>query len=103
MAIKIESIQIQKLGPLDSIQFDLGMLNLIYGHNESGKTYLVEFLLQSIFRHAKNWDLRNINAEGSVTLQGLGEQKTIFSPATSKKIEDYWDQNNSGLPLNIRR
>ncbi len=103
MTVKIESIQILKLGPLDSIQLDLGMLNLIYGHNESGKTYLVEFLLQSIFRHANNWDLRDINAEGSVTLKGLGEQITTFSPATSKKIEDYWDQNNTGLPLNMAR
>ena len=103
MSVHIESIQIQKLGPLDSIQFNLGSLNLIYGHNESGKTYLVEFLLQSIFRHAKKWDLRDINAEGSVNIKGLGEQIAEFSPTSSKKIEDYWVQNNNGLPLNMAR
>jgi len=103
MSVYIESIQIQKLGPLDSIQFNLGSLNLIYGPNESGKTYLVEFLLQSIFRHAKKWDLRDINVEGSVNIKGLGEQIAEFSPSSSKKIEDYWVQNNSGLPLNMAR
>ncbi len=103
MAINIESIQIQKLGPLSSIQLELGMLNLIYGHNESGKTYLVEFLLRSIFRHAKTWNLRDIAPEGSVNLQGLEDQTTIFSPTSSKKIEDFWNENERGLPLNMAR
>jgi len=103
MAIKIERIQIQKLGPLSSLQFDLGLLNLIYGHNESGKTYLVEFLLHSIFRHAKTWNLRDINTEGTVHLQGLEKQVTILSPSSPRKIEDYWTENDRGLPLNMAR
>ncbi len=103
MAIKIESIQIQKLGPLSSLQLDLELLNLIYGHNESGKTYLVEFLLHSIFRHAKTWNLRDINPEGAVHLQGLEKQVTTFSPSISRKIEDYWNENDRGLPTNMAR
>ncbi len=103
MAVKISSIQIQKLGPLSSLKADLGMLNLIYGKNESGKTYLVEFLLQSIFRHAKTWKLRDINPEGAVHLQGLNKETTIFSPTSSRKIEDYWQENERGLPLNMAR
>jgi len=103
VGIIIDSIQIQKLGPLKSIQLDLGMLNLIYGHNESGKTYLTEFLLHSIFRHAKTWNLRDINPEGSVHLHGLSEQATIFSPSTHRKIEDFWNENDKGLPLNMAR
>ena len=103
MGIKIESIQIQKQGPLRSIQLDLGMLNLVYGHNESGKTYLTEFLLHSIFRHAKTWNLRDINPEGSVNLHGLGEQTTNFPHPIRKKIEDYWSENDRGLPLNMAR
>ena len=103
MGIKIDSIQIQKLGPLSSIQLDLGMLNLIYGQNESGKTYLTEFLLQSIFRHAKTWNLRDINTEGSVHLHGLGEQFTEFSPSSPRKIEDFWSEYDRGLPLNMAR
>lgn len=103
MAIKIERIQIQKLGPLTSLQLDLGLLNLIYGRNESGKTYLVEFLLHSIFRHAKTWNLREINPEGTVYLQGFEKQATIFSPSSSRKIEDFWNEDDKGLPINMAR
>jgi uncharacterized protein YhaN len=103
MSIQIESIQIQNLGPLKEIEFDLGMLNLIYGHNESGKTYLVEFLLQSIFRHAKTWDMREIKTAGAVHIRGLQEQTITLSPTSAKKIEDYWQEDDSGLPLNMAR
>jgi uncharacterized protein YhaN len=103
VAINIERIKIKKLGPLDSIQLELGILNLIYGHNESGKTYLAEFILQSIFRHAKTWNLREIAPEGSVQLQGLENQATTFSPSSAKKIEDYWIESEKGLPRNMAR
>ena len=103
MGLKINSIQIQKLGPLSSVQLDLGMINCIYGLNESGKTYLTEFMLHSIFRHAKTWNLRDINPEGSIHIDGLGGQSTAFSPSSPKKIEDYWAENNRGLPLNMAR
>lgn len=103
MAIRIKSIQIQKLGPLNNLNVDLGMLNLFYGRNESGKTYLTEFLLNSIFRHAKTWKLRDTNPEGSVHLQGLAEDITVFSPKSMKKIEDHWHEIDRGLPLNMAR
>lgn len=103
MAVQIKSIQIKKLGPLSDLQFDLGMLNLIYGRNESGKTYIAEFLLHSIFRHARNWDLRDINTAGSVNLQGLDDHISTFSPNSPKKIEDYWQENDRGLPVNMAR
>jgi len=103
VGLKINSIQIQKLGPLSSVQLDLGMINCIYGLNESGKTYLTEFMLHSIFRHAKTWNLRDINPEGSIHIDGLGGQSTAFSPSSPKKIEDYWAENNRGLPLNMAR
>ena len=103
MAIKIDNIKIKKLGPLSSLELELGTLNLIYGRNESGKTYLTEFILQSIFRHAKTWKLRDIDPEGSIHLQGLQDQATVFSPSSSKKIEDYWSESERGLPLNMAR
>jgi len=103
VAIKIDNIKIKKLGPLSSLELELGTLNLIYGRNESGKTYLTEFILQSIFRHAKTWKLRDIDPEGSIHLQGLQDQATVFSPSSSKKIEDYWSESERGLPLNMAR
>ena len=103
MPIYLENINIKNLGPLDSASFDLRMLNLIYGSNETGKTFLVEFLLQSIFRQAANWNLRNIPGKGSVTIQGLKDEPVDFSLTTRKKIEDYWDADELGLPLNMAR
>jgi len=103
MTIQIKSIQINKLGPLESLNLDLGMLNLIYGHNETGKTFLVEFLLQSIFSHSKEWNLRDTSCEGSVLIQGIRPETISFSPISKRKIEDYWEESDIGLPNNMAR
>ena len=43
MTIRIDRIKVNRAGPLNQ-DFELvpGDLNLIYGHNETGKTYIVE-------------------------------------------------------------
>ena len=47
MAIRIESINVNNLVPLPEFHMNLAAVNLIYSHNELGKTHLVEFLIQS--------------------------------------------------------
>ena len=103
MTVRIQKISVQTLGPLASLQADLGQVNLIYGHNETGKTYLVEFLLSSLFQHAKNWDLRGPSGTGSVQVLGLGPEAVAFSPDSGPKLESHWDRNGQGLPLNLAR
>ncbi len=103
MPIHLDKISVKNLGPLDSLDLTLGSLNLIYGLNETGKTFLVEFLLGSIFRYASKWGLREIPGKGSVTVSGLTEKPTSFTLTTRKKIEDYWDDDELGLPLNMAR
>ncbi len=103
MPIRLDKINVKNLGPLDSLDLKLGSLNLIYGQNETGKTLLVEFLLGSIFRHASKWNLREIPGTGNVTVSGLTDEPTSFSPTTKKKIEDYWEDDELGLPLNMAR
>ena len=103
MPIRLDKIILKNLGPLESLDLTLGSLNLIYGANETGKTCLVEFLLGSIFRQASNWGLRNVPGKGSVTVSGLTESPTSFTLTTKKKIEDYWEEDELGLPLNIAR
>ena len=103
MPIRLDKIILKNLGPLESLDLTLGSLNLIYGPNETGKTCLVEFLLGSIFRQASNWGLRNVPGKGSVTVSGLTESPTSFTLTTKKKIEDYWEEDELGLPLNIAR
>jgi hypothetical protein len=103
MPIRLDNISVKNLGPLDTLDIKLGSLNLIYGQNETGKTFLVEFLLGSIFRYASNWNLREIPGKGSVTVSGLTEEPTSFTPTAMKKIEDYWEDDELGLPLNMAR
>ena len=103
MTIFIDNLQVQNLGPIESLQESLGQVNLIYGLNESGKTYLVEFLLHSLFRQSKSWDLRKSIGKGSVQVQGLGPEPITFSPESSRKIEHFWEEDGGGLPLNMAR
>ena len=103
MSVKIEKIAISRLGPLGTNSFELGNLNLFYGRNETGKTYLVEFILHSIFRHRSKWPIRDVSSDGSITVSGIEKDPIIFTPTSSKKIEDYWDERDLGLPLNMSR
>jgi uncharacterized protein YhaN len=103
MGIQIQQIRIQDLGPIQELSFDLDLFNLIYGRNEAGKTLLVEFILQSLFKNAAKWGLREIPSEGFVSVQGLGEDEVVFNPSSSKKIEDFWAGSDQGLPLNLAR
>jgi len=103
MTVHIQSLQVQNLGPIESLQESLGQVNLFYGLNESGKTYLVEFLLHSLFRHSKTWELRESIGKGSVQVQGLNSGPISFSPDNDRKIEHYWEEAGKGLPLNMAR
>ncbi|MFN2281425.1 MAG: AAA family ATPase, partial [Anaerolineales bacterium] len=103
MSITIKSIQVKRMGPLAQFQMELGKLNLIYGLNESGKTFLVEFLLRSLFRPSKRWEIRETNAQGSVDVTGLENGTVRFSPESSRKLEDYWQEAEAGLPADLAR
>lgn len=103
MSVSIEKITVENVGPLGEQTFEFGPFNLIYGHNETGKTFLVEFILQSLFRHAANWQLRNITGRGKVTLTGLGANPAEFMPESTRKLEDYWEEQEAGLPVNMAR
>lgn len=104
MSVAIQEIHIQNLGPHTHFSTELGKFNLIFGHNEKGKTYLVEFIIRSIFRHANQWNLRTQKGKGKVVLSGLSNGKAVeFSPDSSKKLEDYWDEAKTGLPADFSR
>jgi hypothetical protein len=103
MPIHIKNISLRGLGPIESLSLDLGQVNLIYGHNETGKTFLVEFLLQSLFRQSGDWQIRKAAGQGSVSVQGLEENLVSLDPSSPKKIEDYWEEEDLGLPLNMAR
>jgi len=103
MNIAIKNIKIQKAGPLQQFQQELGKLNLIFGLNETGKTYLVEFILQSLFHLSKKWSIRDSLLEGTVEIVGLRDDPISFSPGSNRKLEDYWRDSETGLPSNLSR
>ncbi|MFQ5942315.1 MAG: ATP-binding protein [Anaerolineales bacterium] len=101
--ISIKQIVVEKLGPLGDCSLQLGSFNLIYGRNETGKTFLVEFILRSLFRHASSWPMRVELGQGKVIVQGLEGGPTTFSPDSKDKLEDHWDESSAGLPTNMAR
>ena len=104
MSVTIKGIHVQNLGPHTRFSTELGQFNLVFGHNENGKTYLVEFIVRSLFRHANQWNLRSQKGKGKVVLSGLSNGKAVeFSPDSPKKLEDYWDEAKTGLPADFSR
>ena len=106
MAIRISRIKIKRAGPLDS-DFELqpGDLNLVYGHNETGKTYLVETMINLLFKTGKRgpakWNLRKWDLGGRIIVSGLEDDSVSFTK-TGKKLEQYWEEG-SGLPMDLSR
>jgi hypothetical protein len=103
MPVWIESIHAHNLGPIPSLNIELGRFNLIFGKNEKGKTFLTEFLLRSLFKSAKGWNLRSSAASGKVIVAGLGEGRMEFTPSGRKKLEDYLQESREGLPANLAK
>ncbi|MFC1502716.1 hypothetical protein ACFL6A_04830, partial [bacterium] len=98
MAVHINKIHVQNLGPISSFSMTPGIFNLIYGKNEQGKTYLVEFLIRSLFRNTRAWSLRSQQGNGKVHVSGLDEKNIEFFPECREKIDDFWQKSIPGLP-----
>ncbi len=101
MGIKIDSITIKNLGPIQDFSEDFGLFNIIFSKNECGKTFLTEFVIRSLFKNIKRWNFRE-KGVGKVVISGLaGPGNLDFSPDTVKKLEDYWEMDERGMPLSM--
>lgn len=104
MPISIKEIHVQDLGPISRFSMELGRFNLIYGGNERGKTYLVEFVIRSLFRTGRLWPLRAQMGRGKVIVAGVTNSGlTTFSPSSAKKLEDFWEEDRAGLPADFSK
>jgi len=106
MAIRIDRIKVNRGGPLENdFQLEPGDVNLIYGHNETGKSYVVEAIINLLFRTGRKstvgWNLRDWYFAGSIIVSGLDGKPVTFK-GTSKKLEDYWEEE-TGLPRDLSR
>lgn len=102
MNIRIKRINVKNLGPINSFQNDFKKINLIYGKNEQGKTFLVEFLYKSLFKN-QSLSLREFSATGQVIVSGIRGLDTIFSPTSRTKLEDHWADSLTGLPKDFSK
>ncbi len=106
MTIQIDKIRINRAGPLEN-DFKLAprRVNLVYGRNETGKTFIVESIIQMLFkignRAPVNWNLRSWDLSGKILVSGLEESPLPFTK-TGKKLEDYW-KARYGLPSDFSR
>jgi energy-coupling factor transporter ATP-binding protein EcfA2 len=103
MPVRIKEIHVQNLGPIQKFSVQLQSFNLIYGHNEHGKTYLVEFIVRSLFKNISQWGLRPLIGTGKIHIEGLAENLVDFSPANPVKLEDFLEKTSPGLPPDFSR
>lgn len=114
MNVRIDRITILREGPLnDDFILEPRLLNLIYGHNETGKTYIVEALISLLFRTGRNtpWTstrtrtraptVREWDPRGEIEVSGLEEGPTIFTPG-GPRLEDY-SFRDEALPEDLSR
>ncbi len=106
MTFRIDRIKVNRAGPLEShFDFEPGDLNLIYGKNETGKTYVVESLIKFLFKTNKralvDWKIRGWDIAGKAIVSGLKSDPVTFT-MSGQKLEDYWE-DGLGLPRDLSR
>ena len=101
MSIRIESIAVNGLGPIPSIQWAFKDINLVYGKNENGKTYLVEYILRSLFK--TSYKTRPLTDSGQVIVSGIGNSPLSFNPKTRDKIDSLILGAGGGIPADLSR
>ncbi len=101
MNIRIDSVAVNGLGLISSSKWQFKEINLIYGRNEQGKTYLVEYILRSLFKHAQN--TRSLTDSGQVNVSGLNSEVSSFDPRSKKKLEDHVLLSNPEKPVDLSR
>jgi tetrahydromethanopterin S-methyltransferase subunit G len=103
MGIKIDKISVKELGPIKSFTGSFGIFNLIYSINERGKTFLTEFIIRSLFKNISRWSYLRTGGKGKISISGLEKKPIDFSPASSKKLEDYLTVSEKGFPVSFAK
>ncbi len=103
--MRIKKITLKNCGPIQKFNEELTNLNIIYGKNEKGKSFIVEFLINCLFKKSSLWGyIRNIEgAKGKVIIEGLENEDIEFSLTKRKKLEDYFEKDSRGLPTAISK
>lgn len=84
MKVHIESLSVKGLGPLPPLEWAFRDINLVYGRNEQGKTFITEYLLRSLFKDAPKY--RDVPDAGQVRVSGLGSG-VVLNPKARAKLD----------------
>jgi len=98
--MKIRNLQVQPHGPLDKkLEIEPKGLNLIYGRNETGKTFLLETMTVWLFGKGRHSPLKKVARawdpmpSGSIEVSGVvgleGESNLILNSSSKKNLQDY--------------
>lgn len=104
--MRISKIQVEECGPLKKKTWPhLATKNLIliYGKNESGKSYLADLIISCLFKFRKkgSWGYIRDQVNGKISLIDCpgGRSHQEFTPRTRKKLEDcFLEYSSGGLP-----
>ena len=105
MGIRIKSISVKNLGPIDKFSETFKSLNLIFSKNEKGKSFLIEFIIKSLFKDTGDWKLRKDaveRASGKIVMEGVPENLSIFSPKNKNKLDKFLSEER-GLPPSLKK
>ena len=114
MPVRIERLKIKRNGPLtEDLEIRPADLNLIFGPNESGKTYVLETMISFLFATGRGtaWDttgrsdrppdIRDFPRGGKALVSGLEDQPVSFTK-TGEKLDRRF-ATDAGLPPELSR
>jgi uncharacterized protein YhaN len=107
MSVRIDRIKVNRDGPLgDDFVLNPASFNLIYGGNETGKTYLVEAIIRMLFGDGKKSPFKGLlrpwGMKGTVRVVGLpgSSEATSFTKTTkeSERFGSFFENTGKVLP-----
>ncbi|MCW1734430.1 ATP-binding protein [Anaerorudis cellulosivorans] len=103
MAIRIEQINIENLGPIQRTSLEFDDINLIYSKNEGGKSLLVEFIVRSLFSKKAQWGYNREYGQGKIIVSGVDDSIKNYSPGSRDKLDKYFEKNIQGVPSSLAK
>ena len=103
MAIRIEQINIENLGPIQRTFLDFDDINLVYSKNEGGKSLLVEFIVRSLFSKKAQWGYNREYGQGKIIVSGIDDSTKNYSPGSKDKLDKYFETNFQDLPPSLAK
>ena len=103
MAIRIEQINIENLGPIQRKSIEFDNINLIYSKNEGGKSLLVEFIVRSLFSKKAQWGYNREYGQGKIIVSGIDGNTKNYSPGSRDKLDKYFEKTFQGLPPSLAK